>query len=102
MDVLPALRDAEGDLAAWRRSPLRPLIEDAFAGIDRDELAAVGDQIAQATAAMAGFEEVQSLETRMAELFRAMSGPKQDVQPRSEERRVGKGWVRTCRSGGGP
>src|SRR3546814_5338578 len=58
-----------------------PLIEDAFAGIDRDELAAVGDQIAQATAAMAGFEEVQSLETRMAELFRAMSGPKQDVQP---------------------
>src|SRR3546814_3127668 len=81
MDVLPALPISEGDLAAWRRSPLRPLIEDAFAGIDRDELAAVGDQIAQATAAMAGFEEVQSLETRMAELFRAMSGPKQDVQP---------------------
>ena len=29
MDLLPALRDAEGDLAAWRRSPLRPLVEDA-------------------------------------------------------------------------
>jgi hypothetical protein len=27
MELLPALRDAEGDLAAWRRSPLRPLIE---------------------------------------------------------------------------
>ena len=24
MDLLPALRDAEGDLATWRRSPLRP------------------------------------------------------------------------------
>src|SRR3546814_2145622 len=28
MDVLPALRDAEGDLAAWRRSPLRPRSEE--------------------------------------------------------------------------
>ena len=26
----PALRNAEGDLAVWRRSPLRPFVEDAF------------------------------------------------------------------------
>ena len=30
LDVLGALRDAERDLATWRRSPLRPLIERAF------------------------------------------------------------------------
>ena len=37
LDVLPALRDAEGDLAVWRRSPLRPLIEDAFREMDREK-----------------------------------------------------------------
>jgi putative ATP-dependent endonuclease of the OLD family len=37
LDVLPALRDAEGDLAAWRRSPLRPLIERAFEDVDTDD-----------------------------------------------------------------
>jgi putative ATP-dependent endonuclease of OLD family len=43
LDVLPALRDAEGDLGTWRRSPLRPLIEAAFSNIDRDQL----DEIAK-------------------------------------------------------
>ena len=27
MDVMPALRDCEGDLARWSRSPLRPLLD---------------------------------------------------------------------------
>lgn len=45
MDLLPALRDAEGDLAAWRRSPLRPLIEEAFAGIDQADLNEIGEAI---------------------------------------------------------
>ena len=31
LDLLPALRDAEKDLGNWRRSPLRPLIEEAGA-----------------------------------------------------------------------
>jgi len=35
MEVLPALRDVEGDLAAWRRSPLRPLIEKAFSTVEQ-------------------------------------------------------------------
>ncbi len=81
MDVLPALRDAEGDLAAWRRSPLRPLVEDAFVSIDADELTAIGDKIAEASAAAIEFDEVKSLEERIASLFLAMAGAKQDVQP---------------------
>jgi putative ATP-dependent endonuclease of the OLD family len=31
MDVQGALRDAEKDLASWRHSPLRPLIESLTA-----------------------------------------------------------------------
>ena len=80
-DLLPALRDAEGDLAAWRRSPLRPLIEEAFFGVDKGELAEIGAKIADAAEAVNEFEEVKALETSIAELFLAMSGPKQDVQP---------------------
>ncbi|MDQ2139873.1 AAA family ATPase [Alcaligenaceae bacterium B3P038] len=41
MDYLSALRDAEGDLLNWRRSPLRPIIEELTASLDeetRDEL----------------------------------------------------------------
>lgn len=81
MDLLPALRDAEGDLAAWRRSPLRPLVEDAFIGIDTDALATIGEKIAEASGAVLEFDEVKSLEGRIAELFLAMSGPKQNVNP---------------------
>lgn len=81
MDLLPALRDAEGDLAAWRRSPLRPLVEDAFIGIDKDALKDIGVKIAEASAAAIDFDEVKMLEASIAELFLAMAGSKQDVHP---------------------
>lgn len=81
MDLLPALRDAEGDLAAWRRSPLRPLVEEAFNGVNKDQLQVVADKIAEATDTVIGYNEVQALETSIAELFLAMAGPKQDVHP---------------------
>lgn len=81
MDVLPALRDAEGDLAVWRRSPLRPLIETAFGAIDRDELQVVADQIGKATSSLMEFKPVSELEEAIATSFRAMSGERQDVEP---------------------
>lgn len=81
MDLLPALRDAEGDLAAWRRSPLRPLVEDAFVAIDAAKLKEIGEKIAEATKAAIEFGEVKALESRIAELFLAMAGAKQDVKP---------------------
>ncbi|MGO6842633.1 MULTISPECIES: ATP-dependent nuclease [Rhizobium] len=81
MDVLPALRDAEGDLAVWRRSPLRPLIESAFATIDRDDLQSVADQIEAATGQLMELEAVSDLEDDIAQSFRAMSGDRQNVNP---------------------
>ncbi len=58
MDLLPALRDAEGDLAAWRRSPLRPLIEDAFSDVDREDLAKIGEAVEAVTAEITAFKKV--------------------------------------------
>ncbi|TBC79488.1 ATP-dependent nuclease [Rhizobium ruizarguesonis] len=81
MDLLPALRDAEGDLAVWRRSPLRPLIETAFATIDHDALQSVADQIEAATGQLMELEVVSDLEDNIAQSFRAMSGDRQDVSP---------------------
>jgi putative ATP-dependent endonuclease of the OLD family len=82
MDLLPALRDAEGELAAWRRSPLRPLIENAFSGVDRDDLEQISQAIEAATARITEFDEVRALEQSVGALFAEMSGPRQDIRPR--------------------
>ena len=82
LDVLHALRDAEGDLAAWRRSPIRPLLERAFGGVAREDLAEICDAIAQATAKLAEFKDVEGLQENITNLFAEMSGPRQDIKLR--------------------
>lgn len=82
MDLLPALRDAEGDLATWRRSPLRPLIENAFSSIDREDLEEISDSVERATSKVTEFAEVVSLQENIRDLFLEMSGPRQDVKPK--------------------
>jgi putative ATP-dependent endonuclease of OLD family len=82
MDTLPALRDAEGDLAMWRRSPLRPLIERAFSEVSRDELGEVQEAIRAATNDLTQFDPVRTLEENLGAMYRSMSGPNQDINPR--------------------
>ncbi|MCK1733010.1 AAA family ATPase [Bradyrhizobium sp. 138] len=81
MDLLPALRDAEGDLAIWRRSPLRPLIEKAFSGVETGELAKIGKSIETATAAIGDLDEVKALASQIQSLSLSMTGPKQNAKP---------------------
>jgi len=58
LDLLPALRDAEADLANWRRSPLRPLL-DALSGVmDEETKGQLAQAIAEATEAVSGTPEV--------------------------------------------
>ena len=59
IEVLPALRDAESDLAAWRRSPLRPLVEKL--DINRTTLEEVASSIDEATALLLAEDEIQRL-----------------------------------------
>lgn len=81
LDLLPALRDAEGDLGTWRRSPLRPLLERAFASVPAEDLSSVRKAVQAATKQLADFPSVQDLEKSLRGLFKAMSGPKQDIEP---------------------
>ena len=58
---LGALRDVQGDLASWRRSPLRRLLEEAARQSDPDALKGVGKALAEAHDALAGLDEIKTL-----------------------------------------
>ena len=56
---LHALRDAENDIANWRRSPLRPLLDRSTANIDKKVLEKVAKNVAAAGAALGGIPEIE-------------------------------------------
>lgn len=73
-DFLPALRDAEGDLANWRRSPLRFLLEQAMASIDAKELDAISGKVTDATKAVTSLAEIKELCDEVTARLTAMAG----------------------------
>ena len=72
IEVLPALRDAESDLAAWRQSPLRPLIEKL--DIDHATLEEVACRIDDATEHLLADDEIQQLVLKIQERISKMVG----------------------------
>jgi putative ATP-dependent endonuclease of the OLD family len=72
VDVLEALRDSEKDLANWRRSPLRPLIEQLMNELDEDAREQMEAQINTAQEALSSLEEVsktgERITTRLTEI----------------------------------
>lgn len=66
-EYLGALRDVEGDLASWRRSPLRRLLEQAATEAAPEELAAVREALAEANTAVADLLTVKDLSRRIGE-----------------------------------
>ena len=49
MYLFSALRDAEGDLARWTRSPFRPLLDRATADIDDEDLKEIAQEVQETT-----------------------------------------------------
>ena len=80
LDLLPALRDAEGDIGSWRRSPLRPLLDAVGGRIDRQELMTLAEDITAATAAAARNQEVRGLVDAINQRARTMVGPSHAVE----------------------
>lgn len=63
--MLPALRDAEGDLARWNRSPLRTLLEELK--LDVNQLKAVAADVDAAADKLAKEPAVDQLQTRIGD-----------------------------------
>ncbi|WP_036577749.1 ATP-dependent nuclease [Brucella anthropi] len=82
IDVLDALRDAEGQLATWRTSPLRHLLEEAVSGIDRADLDAVAAELDKATKTLETFTSIKTLEDELRAGILHLSGKAHDVDAR--------------------
>ncbi|MCV9937693.1 AAA family ATPase [Boseaceae bacterium BT-24-1] len=82
IDVLDALRDAEGQLSSWRSSPLRHLLEEAIGGIGRADLDAVAGELDKATTTLEGFATVKALEDELRAGILHLSGKAHDIDAR--------------------
>nr|WP_199064495.1 AAA family ATPase [Chromobacterium sp. ASV5] len=82
LDMLDALRDAEGQLASWRYSPLRPLLEEAVASVSRTELDGVAADLEAATKKMESFSSVQELENSLRHGILDLAGGVHDIGAR--------------------
>lgn len=82
IDMLDALRDAEGQLGTWRSSPLRPLLEDAIAAVTRPELNAVAAELDKATKALEAFPTIKGLEDELRTGILHLSGKAHDIDAR--------------------
>ena len=82
IDMLDALRDAEGQLGTWRSSPLRPLLEDAISGVTRSDLDAVATELDKATKTLETFPSIKALENELRVGILHLSGNAHDIDAR--------------------
>jgi len=80
LNLLSALRDAEGELGTWRTSPLRPLLEDAIRDVPAADLAPVAEEMASATNKLGALAPVKALEASLRKDLAALAGPAQDIK----------------------
>ena len=79
LEVLPALRDAESDLAAWRHSPLRPLVERLQ--LAKTTLDSVATEIDKATQQLLAENDVQQLTQDIRNRLSQMVGSILKIDP---------------------
>lgn len=61
LSLLPALRNAEDDLASWSHSPLAPLLRAVIANIKRETLEEAALEVTKSTGKVADIAEIKSL-----------------------------------------
>lgn len=79
MDYLSALRDAEGDLLNWRRSPLRPIIEELTASLDEEAREELQQLVSNAQNSLAQRREVSAAATKVYDRLVQMVGEEHAV-----------------------
>ncbi len=74
MDLFPALRDAESDLARWGRSPLRPLLDRAARTIDPDEMDKIAKDVHKTSSKLAALPELDTVVSAVNSQLTSMVG----------------------------
>lgn len=82
IDLLDALRDAEGQLGSWRASPLRHLLEEAVSGISRPDLDTVATELDKASKTLEAFPTIKTLEDELRAGIAHLSGKAHDIDAR--------------------
>lgn len=80
MEVLHALRDAEGDLARWTKSPLKPLIDRAKSVIRRSDLQVLADGVSKETDKVTDLAPVRDLAIRINNKLEEMAGTTHSIE----------------------
>jgi putative ATP-dependent endonuclease of OLD family len=73
--ILPALRDAEGNIQSWKRSPLRPLLDRVKKGIPAKHFVAVRESLDGAKATLLQAKPVADLVTSINQRVQQLAGP---------------------------
>jgi putative ATP-dependent endonuclease of OLD family len=76
-----ALRDAEGDVASWRRSPLRPLLEEVSRSTPAEELGRVAEALESASEIVRGLPAVASATEAIEQQTAALVGALKRLEP---------------------
>jgi len=79
LEIQGALRDAEKDLASWRRSPFRPLIEELMTGVDDDAREVIQRAVNDAQAEVEGLDEVREVAESIGERLTELAGQQHAV-----------------------
>ncbi len=79
LEVQAALRDAEKDLVTWRRSPLRPLIEELTSELDEEARREIEELVSEAQTELADRDEVVIAAERIGARLLAIVGDKHAV-----------------------
>ena len=79
LDLFPALRDAESDLARWSRSPLRPLLDRAARTVDATALNTIAKEVHKTTSKMAALPELESVVDEVNDQLTTMVGNKHAI-----------------------
>lgn len=80
MDLFPALRDAESDLARWSKSPLRPLLDRAAKSLNTVELAEIAAEIHSTTTKIAELQELSDVVDEVNTQLVSMVGDKHAIE----------------------
>jgi putative ATP-dependent endonuclease of OLD family len=80
LDLFPALRDAESDLARWSRSPLRPLLDRAARTVDAAALKTIAQEVHKTTSKIAALPELDDVVDEVNDQLKTMVGDKHAVE----------------------